>query len=668
MDPLGLVVLALWMAAAGLVASILVSGGRGRRVGFAALALAAAISGTGAIRGLVATQAWVAGSAALHVTVRLDPLASFFVLLLSAVALTVGLYGLSGRNADERRTGRTAAAAVCAILAASLLICLADDVLLFLFAWELLALAFYWAIAHAGLDETGPRAAYLALLVTHAAGAALVAGLLLAARTGGFSLSAALADVARAPRPLEDAFFVLVLIGFGAKVGMFPMHAWLRYGYPAAPSSVAALMAGGALNVGFYGIARFVVEPFRSDPVWWGVLVLVLGALGAFLGIVWAMSEDDMRALAAYSSVENAGIILAALGAALVGRAVHLPLLVGIGLAAAFLQITAHALAKALLFLACASVRNAVGTTAFAYLGGLSRRYRLLTICVLIAALSLAALPPTAGYLGEWTTLETLMQAFRTGTVAAEVAFALSGATIGIAAGVAIVAFVKLVGTGFLGAARRDAEADRPQAGGGRIAGVGLLAAAILAVGVFSPQYLRLIGPAVDATARASVVTAILASPPLVQPAFSGFSSTAPGPLILVILGGTAAFWLVSRLFRRPARRVVPAWTSGESYRSWATYTGTGFANPSRVILDAVARVERLITHTGGKREPEAVTYISRPRPFFGLPFYDGVASVFVAVSAAVRATQSGVIAAYLSYILVFTILLLLLYPSMRHW
>lgn len=671
MTALDLAVLAVWIAAAGVVVAIAIPGRAGRFLGFLGLTFAGLSAlGSGA-QTLVDARVQTAGAPVSHVVLRLDPLAAFFILVIAFVAFAVGLYGLGGRNSDETRTGRTAAAAACAVFLACLLVCVADDALFFLFGWELLALAFYWSIAQAGTDESTPFAGYLSLVVAHAAGAGIVAAFFLAARAAGGNLAipAMVAGLAHAPSALADAFFVLLLIGFGAKVGMFPLHLWLRYGYPAAPSSVAALMAGGALNVGFYGIVRFLIAPAGTGALWHGILMLALGAVGAFLGIAWAMSERDMRTLAAWSSVENAGIILVGLGAALVGRSLHLPLLIGVGLIAAFVQITAHAFSKALLFLGCSSVRNAVNTTAFGNLGGLSRRLPALTVALLVASLSLAAIPPMAGYLGEWLTLETLMQAFRTGEVGSQVTFALCGATIGVAAGVAVVAFVKFLGTAFLGAPRSELAAHaRDDHNVPRLTAMLLLAAAVIVVGILGPGYIRLIGPAVDATARVPAAQAAIAVSPLVQPAFHGFSSTAPGPLIVVILGFTLCFWLITRAFRRPRSKTAAAWTSGEAYRPWAVYTGTGFANPSRVILDFVTRVTRTVTGRDRELVPDPVTYESEPQPFFGLPFYRHLGDVFIRVSETVRATQSGFIAAYLSYILVFTIILLLLYPSIRRW
>jgi len=643
-----LALLALALCALGTLLSVVTPAAIGRACGFLLLGAAAVATLSASLSGLASGAQRIGfDPARTHVALRLDPTAAFYLGVLGVVALLVAIYGLGPRASDERRTGRTAAASACAILLASLLACLANDVLLFIFAWELLALAFYWAIAYSGTDADSPSSAYITIVVTHVAGACIVAALLwLAHAAGSFDVDA-IVNAGSGARPAGGGVvLVLLLIGFGAKFGVLPLQVWLPYGYRSAPSVVAALMAGGALNVGFYGVTRFIVG-FPNVPLWFGILTIVLGAVTAFFGIAWASAQRDMRRLAAYSSVENGGIILAAFGVALAGNALHDHLLVGFAVAAAFVQIAAHAVAKSTLFLSIESIADACGTTSFDALGGLARRMPIVSAVVLLCGMSLAALPPLAGFAGEWLVLESLMQAFRTANVACEVAFALAGAIIGVAAGIAVVTFTKFVGIGILGAARTgQGHGAEPLRSPWRGAALVLGGFAIIAVGVFAAELLRIAGPSIDGISGAAATQAMIGTFPLVQPTFGGFSSISPSGLGIVLCGFTLLFWIIARVFSRPRGRAAAVWTSGEPYAAWTQYTGTGYANPTRVILDAGMRV----------------------RPFFELPFYRALTAPLLALAGLVRATQSGVIAAYLSYILAFTIIMLLLFPSIRHW
>lgn len=640
--------------------AIVVPGRTGRAVSFALLGVAGALAAAGGVLGLTLAPVQSAAGAP-HVALRVDHLAGFFLALIGCAGFLVALYNVAGEAADERRTGRTAAAACAAMFVASVLACVADDVLLFLFAWELLALSFYWAIAFAGVDDDAPRAGYFALVITHAAGAALAGALLVLAHAGGgYRVDQAIAGAVSLGDAGRGTVFVLLLIGFGAKFGMMPMQAWMPYGYRAAPSGVAALMAGGALNAGFYGVARFMMPLGSTVPQWWPIVLLALGALGALFGIAWGASERDARTLAAYSSIENGGIILAAFGVALSGRAMHNDMLYGLGIAAAFLQIAAHAFAKTTMFLVCSTLRDRCGTTSFERLGGLARSLPFTTAAALVAALSLAALPPMAGFASEWLVLESMMQAFRTGSPALETALAICGAVIGLAAGIATVAFVKFVGIGLLGAPRSQQAADAREPRSILRKGAMVLGAlGVVLVGVLSRQFVLLVAPAVAQFGHANAGAAIAREPLLLQPAFTGFSSASPLGLLCLIGGFALLFLILTRLIPRPAARRTPVWTSGEPYYPWTQYTGTGFANPTRVILDAITRTIRSV---------QADTYQSRSRPLFDLPWYARIGAAFLRVADRVRATQSGVIAAYLAYILGFTILVLIFYPSIRNW
>jgi len=669
MSALESILLALGVAATAIVAAILLPGRTGRAIGFAGLTLSGLCALAGGMRALGEPAAAFAGSEALHTAVRLDPLSAFFVTVIAVVATAVGIYALGGRTADERSGGRTAAAVSAAILFASLLICVADDALLFVFAWELLAVAFYWAAGFAGSDPGGQRAGYVTAVVTHAAGAGLIAALLILARGDvDFSLRRLLANAPSLSAPLAGAVFLLFLVAFGAKLGAMPLQAWLPLGYTAAPSLVAALMAGGALNVGFYGIVRFLIAPAWPVPLWWGMLVLAIGGISAFLGIAYAVAQHDLRSLAAYSSIENGGIVVAALGAALVAKTLHLPLLLGMAVAAAFLHLTAHAFAKALLFLGASSIRSAAGTTSFQRLGGLAGRLPATALLTGVATLSLAALPPLAGFAGEWSVLETLMQAFRLRDTTAEVTFALAAAAIGVAAGLAIVAFTKALGVAILGAPRTP-EAQRAQERlGARAGGMAILALGVVAVGVFAPAYLGWIAPAVDGLAGVGAARAMIATAPLLAPSYPGFASISPLGLLAQFVGFGALFALFVALIARPKARRSPVWTSGNVYAASTSYTGTGFVNPTRAISAPALRTERIITVEGPRLAPRSIRYESRSLPLFDLPFYRKVAAAMLRIADLARATQSGAIAAYLSYILVFVIGVLLFYPSIRNW
>ena len=668
MSGAGAVATAILLACGGAVLALVVPR-IGRLLGYVALSLSSLAAFAGVISSLHLASWSTLGIAALHLIVRVDATSAAFIAIMALVTLATSLYALGGVTSGERGWGRSTGLAANVIWAGSLVVCAAGDVWFFLFGWEVVALGFYLAIAYAGRSESG-NAAYYTLVLTHVAGGGVVAALLLLSSAAhSFAVPDVAAAGASVAPGLRAALFLLLLFGFGAKVGLLPLQGWLPYGYPAAPPALAALMAGAALNVGFYGFVRFLIGFGGAVPMWWGLLVIALGALGAFFGIAWAQAQRDIRPLAAFSSIENAGLIVIGFGIALLGRTVGLHLMIGLGLAVAYVQIAAHAFAKALLFLTAAGIQDALGTTSFERLGGLLRRMPVHALAGLIAAMSLAALPPLAGFAGEWLTLEACMQGFRTANAAAEVTTALAGAAIGIAAGIAVVAFVKFVGVGLLGAPRSaEAERAREKRGVLRVVALAILAIAIVGLGVGTPWYLRAIAPAIDGVAGAAVVANITTPLPLVQPAFGGFASASGLGLGVTIAIAGLAFALLVALIPRPQTRRVQAWTSGGPYAPWTQYTGTGFSNPTRVILDVAVRALRTVHGSIHGSGSEEAAYESAIRPYFDQPIALAIARAFLRVAKLVRKTQSGIIAAYLSYILVFVIIALMFYPSIRRW
>src|SRR5262249_23157397 len=115
----------------------------------------------------------------------------------------------------------------------------------------------------------------------------------------------------------RNAAFLLFLVGFGVKAGIVPLHIWLPVAHPVAPSNISALLSGVLIKTGIYGLTRVLFDFLGVPPNWWGVTVLTIGTVSAVLGVLYALMEHDLKRLLAYHSIENIGIILMGLGAAL---------------------------------------------------------------------------------------------------------------------------------------------------------------------------------------------------------------------------------------------------------------------------------------------------------------------------------------------------------------
>src|SRR5205823_5348045 len=154
--------------------------------------------------------------------------------------------------------------------------------------------------------------------------------------------------------------------GFGIKAGFIPFHIWLPAAHPVAPSNISSLLSGVVLKAGIYGMTRVFLDGLGVLPSWAGLLVLIVGVASAVLGVLYALMEHDLKRLLAYHSIENIGIILIGLGAALVFRVAGHPQLAAVALIAAMFHTLNHAIFKCLLFLGAGSVLALTGALAAA--------------------------------------------------------------------------------------------------------------------------------------------------------------------------------------------------------------------------------------------------------------------------------------------------------------
>jgi len=594
---------------------------------------------------------------------QMDALAGLFVALVGAGAVPVSLYAI-GYAGRERR----GALAYAVFVAAMLVVPLAANVMTFVLAWELMSLASYVLVldgARAGREAAASAyAGWVYALMTHAGLACLLAGmLLLTAWTG----SPRFADwTAAAPTfgvGARSLVWALLALGFAAKAGGVPLHVWLPLAHPAAPSHVSALMSGVMIKLGVYGLLRASLAWLAPAVPWWGAALLLVGAVSAVVGVLYAIVDRDLKRLLAFSSIDNVGIVLVGTGAALTFAAADLPGLALLALAAALYHIVNHAAFKSLLFMAAGSVLHGAGTRDMEALGGLIKRQPWTAACFLVGAVAIAGLPPLNGFVSEWLTFQALLQNVLIPQPASNLVFALGIAGLALAAGLAVACFVKAFGITFLALPRSETAASAHEAPViMRVAMVATAAAcAALALGA------SWVVPALAAVAA----TLIPGPPPVTVGAWrtlevSGDFATLSVPAVTLALGAgiLLPFVALVALRARPRPRRYETWSCGRLLQTARMeYTAIAFADPFTRVFDFFYRpVKRLDIdmHPESRFFVRRIRYENPTRFIVDDWLYAPLGRALRAVARRTAIVQSGSPNLYVAYVLAALLVLLL--------
>lgn len=594
-----------------------------------------------------------------HAALLSDRLAGIF---LTATGITGAAVSLAF---VERPRGRLVAALHALILFAVCVVIGSTQAFVFLLAWETITLCLY-LLGSSDRERPGALVAgYFAGGLSKLGGAALLAAFaLLYAKTGSFDLN----NWAHASSHLgasRSAVFVLLLVAFGTKLGLVPFQGPLPPLYAAAPGASAATISV-AFNAAFYGLWRLVFGTLGTPPLWWGELLVGIGALTALVGILYAIAQDEIKRFLGFSSVENSGIAVVGFGVALVGHAAHEPKLAAAGLLAATLHVLMHGLAKALAFLGADRVDTALGSDNIQPLGGLARALPRTAIGFGLAVASLAALPPFGGLVSEWLTLMALLQAFRVPNTIAQLILALGGAALALTAGIALLAFAKLYGGIFLGRARSALGEIREGSGLG--VGFAGLAVCALALGPIAPWEIRWLGQGLQSLVGFNLANQAISFPLVLGPVYKGFSVLAPTWQAAGIATFVVAAAVAVRLIVRPPVRRAPVWLSGSAAPIGSVqYTPDAYANPIRVVLAGLYGFTRTIEVQQTADGKEVAVARTRIVPAFEEYLYRPIAGGALLLADRARRFQSGRLGWYLLYVLAVLLAVLALVPALNH-
>ncbi|MBK5293442.1 MAG: hydrogenase 4 subunit B [Acidobacteriia bacterium] len=597
-----------------------------------------------------------------------DALAGFFNLASAILGAAVSIYSFTYLKEFEGKRNIGFFGFLYHLLLLSLTIAFtAANAYLFLIGWEVMALAAYGLVTFYHEDRETRRAGLLYVIMAHVDTGCLLLGFALLSQASG---SAEFASFRTAAAQLsggqQAAAFVLFFLGFSIKAGVIPFHIWLPAAHPVAPSNISALLSGIVVKAGIYGMVRIFFDALGVLPPWAGVLVLIVGVASAVLGVLYALMEHDLKRLLAYHTIENIGIILMGLGVALVFRVVGHPQLAAVALIAAIFHTLNHAIFKCLLFLGAGSVHHTTGTRNMEELGGLIRPMPVTAFCFLVGAVAISGLPPLNGFVSEWLTYQSLLAGYGATGGLIRILFPIAGSMLALTGALAAACFVKAFGITFLALPRGAASRQAREAPRSMLWGMGFLTAACVVLGlgitwflpVFDAVTAQLLGVEVGANLISGNGMVLSTGTPK-----GGTVSTAViglGLLVLLI----PAVLLVSLRARRNGHRHGPAWDCGlPGLSSENEYTATAFSKGLRMIFSALYQPRREIqaVFDVSPYYPKEIHFESEIEPTFEKRLYGPLQDLILWFSTRMRAIQAGSIHAYLAYIFITLVALLIL-------
>ena len=624
------------------------------------------------LSGLVASEPLTATVAApiplLAFAIRLDPLASFFVLTISLAGLAASIYAMGYLKEFHGRVSVAALASLTnGFLLSMTLVVIADNGFFFLIAWELMSLASYFLVVTEHEKADVRSAGFFYLVMTHIGTAFVVLTyLILFQSAGSFSFDAFRHPEQALPEGMRTLVFLAALIGFGTKAGIVPLHVWLPYAHPAAPSHISALMSGVMIKTAIYALIRVYFDFLGGQfPWWWGFVVLLVGTLSAILGVMYALMEHDLKRLLAFHSVENIGIILLGIGAGMIFQTYVLKEFAALGLLAGLYHTINHAMFKALLFLGAGSLLYATHTRNMEEYGGLLRRMPWTGLFFLIGAVSISALPPTNGFVSEWLVFQTLFLSFQLPALFLKLMLPIAAALLALTGVLALACFAKAFGISFLALPRSAHARHAEEVPVAMRIGMGILALLCVGLGlapmIVVPFLDRITAPltGVSITDKVLALDGWAVAPGNVQ-----FSSISPPMLAaMLILGGLLGLLLAFLFGGRLMTRSYKTWGCGINLSPRMEYTATGFVQP-------IKRVFSTFYQPTIKLETEFLEesrYFAKRRhfefhiePVFEKYLYDPVVHAFMRIADRLRILQAGSLHLYLTYIFVTLVILLL--------
>ncbi len=505
----------------------------------------------------------------LDISLYIDWISSFFILIISLVSLAVTIYSFGYVDHIDSTSKRNFLVFLMPLFIASMaLVVFSKSMINLLIFWEIMSVSSFLLVMFDYENTETKKAGTFYFVMTQMSTVFLFLSFMIIYHyTGSFDIK----QITGIPIFMLNILFLSLFFGFGIKAGIIPLHQWLPYAHAAGPSPISALMSGIMIKVGIYGIVRFLFL-LPDKQLWWGVLILTIGTISGLLGVIYALKEHDLKRLLAYHSIENIGIILTGLGLFLIFSFFNIPKLAILSLAGGLFHVLNHALFKSLLFLASGSVINETGTKNIEEMGGLIKTMPITASLFLIGAISISALPPFNGFVSEFMIFQALFQSGAINNPVIEVILLIALSLFALTSALAAACFVKAFGTVFLAVPRTEKIRSSKEVSASMLIGPSILAFFCIILGIFSSQIFEFVGKQINYDFKLPNLFFL--------------------SIIIILLA--IIIWIFTLFFTNKKTRISETWNCGlNSQNAKMEYTASGFSEPIVTIFSPIYRTKK---------------------------------------------------------------------------
>lgn len=600
-------------------------------------------------------------------TLLINPLSGLLLVAINILALVAWIYGLAYFD-EYKGMGLGAIGFFMNLFVASMnMVLTVDNAFWFLVFFELMSLTSYFLV----IVEQKPQSikgGFLYFIMAHVGFFMIMLSyLIMAANTGSFEFATFRAT--QFSPAIASLCFILAFCGFGCKAGMFPFHSWLPQAHPAAPSNVSALMSGGMIKIGIFGIVKVGLDLLGSCEVqlWWGLVILVIGALSSVLGVAYALGEHDIKKLLAYHSVENIGIILLGIAIGYMGMALNQPVIAVLGIMAGLYHVLNHAMFKGLLFLGAGSVLYTTGSRNMEIMGGLARVMPATAMCFLIGSLAISAIPPLNGFVSEWFIYQSMFSVAITGDIIVRFFAAFAAVSLAITGALAVTCFVKAYGVTFLGAPRSEAAANAKEVPASMRIGMIILAVICVCLGIGAPWVAPVMQNIAAATTDQAAI-AVASGLDIANPAIGSVVST---PMLAILLIACVLVPVAARSLFSTGGVATDRdpWACGYALDPEMPVVATTFAAEVKMFLKPIYAAREAVVSTAGSFQAmfgNVVSGAAKAETVGDKYVVAGTASFVNWISKQVQKIEGGNFRVYIIYIVVALVFFLALAVLMK--